>query len=141
MLIPHGETSYLILRHLIPHSATSYSCCNLILAQITRHTMGHATEQKSIVSRSARLFLYSSPVANFVLFAVTFYVLSDHHSKLHQLQSLVGDALTPDVKHDSSSNRVLLRSARETKKANAISAVDKHLHGIINWQVRIKYFL
>ena len=54
--------------------------------------MGQATEQKSVVSRSARLIFYSSPVANAVLFVVTFYVLSEHHSKLHQLQSLVEDS-------------------------------------------------
>ena len=102
--------------------------------------MGKANEQQSIVSRSARLLLYSSPVANAVLFAVTFYVLSDHHSRLYQLRSLVEDSLTANVKHDSyDGNRVeeiLLRSARQTKGQGVISAVDKHLQGIVDWQVK-----
>ena len=101
--------------------------------------MGQATEHKSIVYRSARLFLYSSPVANAVLFAVTFYVLSEHHSKLHQLKSLVEDSRAPDVKRDSNSNQVgqiLLRSARQTSRPGARGAVEKHLEGIIDWQVK-----
>ena len=74
--------------------------------------MEKATEQKSIVSRSARLLFYSSPVAIIVLFAVTFYVLSEHHSKLHELES----SRAPDIEHDSYGNRVdeiLHRSARQ----------------------------
>ena len=101
--------------------------------------MGQATEHKSIVSRSARLFLYNSPVANAVLFALTFYVLSEHHSKLHQLQSLVEDSRAPQVKRDSNSNQVgqiLLRSARQRSRQGARGALDKYIEGIIDWQVK-----
>ena len=101
--------------------------------------MGKDTEQKSTVSLSARLLLYSTTVASIVLFAVTFFVLSEHHSKLHQLQSLVDDLRAPDVKLDSYGSHIgdtLLRSAREASRPETRGAVDQYVEGIIDWQVK-----
>ena len=101
--------------------------------------MGKDTEQKSTVSLSARLLLYSTTVASIVLFAVTFYILSDYHSKLHQLQSLVEEFRATDDKHDfygSNIREILQRSAREASGPEERSAVDQYLEGIIDWQVK-----
>ena len=100
--------------------------------------MGKDTEQKSTVSLSARLLLYRTTVASIVLFAVTFFVLSEHHSKLHQLQSLVDGLRAPDVKLDSygSIGDTLLRSAREASRPETRGAVDQYVEGIIDKQVK-----
>ena len=101
--------------------------------------MGKDSEQKPTVSLSVRLLLYSTSVASIVLFAVTFYVLSEHDSKLHQLQSLVEEFRATDDKHDfygSNVREILQRSAREASRPGERSAVDQYVEGIIDWQVK-----
>jgi hypothetical protein len=73
--------------------------------------MEKTAEQKSTVSRSARLLSYSSTIATIVLFTVAFYVLSEHHSKLQELES----SKAPGVKHkrDIKAEEILYRSARQ----------------------------
>ena len=89
-------------------------------------------KRKPTVSLSARLLLYSTSVASIVLFAVTFYVLSEHDSKLHQLQSLVEEFRSTDDKHDfygSNVREILQRSAREASRPGERSAVDQYVEG------------
>jgi hypothetical protein len=91
------------------------------------------------MSFSTRLLLYSTSAASIVLFAVTFCLLSEHHSKLHQLQSVVENLRATDIKHNSFGNDVeqfLLRSARDAGNPGAKGAVDQYLDGIIDWQLK-----
>jgi hypothetical protein len=101
-------------------------------------TMERSAEKKS---RSARLISYSSPLANAILFVVTFYVLSEHQSKLQRLQSLleVSESRDPNVKrdsHDSQTDKLVLRSERQTGRTRVVSEVDKHIEGIVAWQLK-----
>jgi hypothetical protein len=100
--------------------------------------MERSAEKKS---RSARLISYSSPLANAILFVVTFYVLSEHQSKLQRLQSLleVSESRDPNVKrdsHDSQTDKLVLRSERQTGRTRVVSEVDKHIEGIVAWQLK-----